>query len=211
ESRAFRSRQDLGDLIRSVPPILQGLAGKVVNVETLGGYLTYKYGTFFPLIVSLWSIVALSGTLAGEAQRGSLEFVAAAPISRRRIALEKLSGHIVALTIACALIFLSILAVSSFATLPGDALSPSAAAGYAIWLELMALAAGSVAFALAPFLGRGSAVGIAGAIMFAGFILNGYQAAIPELAPLANLTWFGWTSNHIPLAGVDDWPSVALV
>jgi len=211
EFATVQSRQELGDLIRSVPPILQGLAGKVVNVETLGGYLTYKYGTFFPLIVSLWSILALSGTLAGEARRGSLEFVAAAPISRRRIVLEKLSGHIVALTIACALIFLSILVVASFATLPGDALPLSAAAGYAIWLELMALAAGSVAFVLAPFLGRGNAVGIAGAIMFAGFILNGYQAAIPELAPLANLTWFGWTSNHIPLAGVDDWPSVALV
>ena len=211
EFATVQSRQELGDLIRSVPPILQGLAGKVVNVETLGGYLTYKYGTFFPLIVSLWSILALSGTLAGEARRGSLEFVAAAPISRRRIVLEKLSGHIVALTIACALIFLSILVVASFATLPGDALPLSAAAGYAIWLELMALAAGSVAFVLAPFLGRGNAVGIAGAIMFAGFILNGYQAAIPELAPLANLTWFGWTSNHIPLAGVDDWPSVARV
>jgi len=211
EFATVQSRQELGDLIRSVPPILQGLAGKVVNVETLGGYLTYKYGTFFPLIVSLWSILALSGTLAGEARRGSLEFVAAAPISRRRIVLEKLSGHIVALTIACALIFLSILVVASFATLPGDALPLSAAAGYAIWLELMALAAGSVAFVLAPFLGRGNAVGIAGAIMFAGFILNGYQAAIPELAPLANLTWFGWTSDHIPLAGVDDWPSVALV
>ena len=68
-----------------------------------------------------------------------------------------------------------------------------------------ALAAGAVAFALAPFVGRGSAAGVAGAVMFGGFILNGYQAAIPALAPLANLTWFGWTSNHIPLAGQFDW------
>ncbi len=51
-----------------MPPILQGLAGQVVNVGTLGGYLQYKYGIFFPLVVSLWSILALSGTLAGEAQ-----------------------------------------------------------------------------------------------------------------------------------------------
>jgi len=205
------SRHELGDVIRAVPPILQGLAGRVVNIETLGGYLQYKYGSFFPIIVSLWSILALSGTLAAEARRGSLEFVAAAPISRRRIALQKLFGHIVALTIACFLLFLSILAVSSFATLPGDALPVSAALGFAIWLELLALAAGSVAFALAPFVGRGSAVGIAGAVTFAGFILNGYQAAIPELAPFDNLTWFGWTSNHIPLAGTYDWPSLILV
>ena len=84
---------------------MQGLAGKPVNVETLGGYVQYKYGTFFPLVASLWSILALSGTLAAEARRGSLEFVAASPLGRRRIALEKLFGHIVVLTIAMVLIF----------------------------------------------------------------------------------------------------------
>ena len=74
-----------------------GLAGPVVNVGTMGGYLQYKYGTFFPLLLSLWSILALSGTLAAEARRGSLEFVAASGLSRRRIALEKLAGHLTGL------------------------------------------------------------------------------------------------------------------
>ena len=37
------SRQEMADLVRAVPPILQGLAGKPVNVETLGGYVQYKY------------------------------------------------------------------------------------------------------------------------------------------------------------------------
>jgi ABC-2 type transport system permease protein len=205
------SRQELGDVVRAVPPILQGLAGKPVNVETLGGYLQYKYGTFFPLVASLWSILALSGTLAGEARRGSLEFVAAAPLTRRRIALQKMAGHIVVLAVASGLIFLSIVVVGSFAVLPGDEIPVAAAAGYALWLGLLALVAGAVAFAAAQFFGRGAAVGIAGAVTFAGFLLNGYQAAIPSLAPLANLTWFGWTTNHIPLAGLYDWPSIGLV
>ena len=182
------SRQEIGNIVRAVPPILQGLGGKPVNVETLGGYLSYKYGTFFPLIASLWSILALSGTLAGEARRGSLEFVAAAPLTRRRIALQKLSGHVVVVVIASTLIFLSLIVAGSFAVLPGDEITVQAAAGYAIWLGLMALVAGSVAFAIAQFFGRGAAIGIAGALMFGGFILNGYSLAIPELAPFANLT-----------------------
>ncbi len=212
EFSTVASRQEMADLVRAVPPIMQGLAGKPVHVETLGGYISYKYGTFFPLVVSLWSILALSGTLASEARRGSLEFVAATPLARARIALEKLFGHIVGLTIAMILIFASIaIAGSVIATLPGDDISVGAAAAYAVWLGLLALAAGSVAFALAPFLGRGAAAGIAGAILFGGFILNGYQSAIPELAPFANLTWFGWTADHIPLAGEFDWASVGLV
>jgi ABC-2 type transport system permease protein len=207
-----QSRVELENLINAVPPILQGMAGKVVNVGTLGGYLQYKYGVFFPLVVSLWSILALSGTLAGETQRGSLEFVAAIGRSRRRVAIEKLSGHVLMLGLAVLVAFLSIaLAGSAFATLPGDEISLLSAFAYASWLGLLALIAGALAFALGPFVGRGAAAGIAGFVTFAGFIFNGYQVPVPELAPFANLTWWGWTTNHIALAGQYDWPSVALV
>ncbi len=207
-----QSRAELDALIKAVPPILQGLAGKVVDVGTLGGYLQYKYGTFFPLLVSMWSILVLSGTLAGEARRGSLDFIAAAPHSRRRIALQKLSGHLLGLVVVGIAAFASLaIAGAAFAVLPGDEISITSAFGYAVWLGLLALVAGSVAFALGPFVGRGAAAGIAGFVAFTGFILNGYQAAVPELAPFANLTWFGWTSNHVALSGLYDWPAVALV
>ena len=211
EFNTAESRKTLEAVILSVPPILQGLAGRVVHVDTLGGYLTYKYGNFLPEITGLWSILALSGTLAAEARRGSLEFVAATAMTRRRIAIEKLGGHLVSVAIASVIVFASVLIVSSFATLPGDAIPLDAAVGFTLWLALTGLVAGAVAFAAAQFLGRGSAVGVAGAITFGGLIVNGYQAPIPELKPLANLTWFGWTANHIPLAGMFDWPSLVLV
>jgi ABC-2 type transport system permease protein len=204
-----QSRKELANLVANLPPILQGLAGKPINVETMGGYVQYKYGTFFPIVLSLWSILALSSTLAAEARRGSLEFVASSPISRRRIALEKLSGHIVVIAIASVAVFVSTaIAGAVNGKLPGDEISVTAAFAYALQLGLMALAAGGLAFALSQFLGRGAGVAISGAVMFGGWILNGYQGAVPALAPFANLTWFGWTSNHLPLAGVYDWPSL---
>jgi ABC-2 type transport system permease protein len=205
------SRRELEAVVAAVPPILQGLAGPVINVGTLGGYLSYKYGTFFPLIASLWSILALSGTLAGEARRGSLEFVVAAPMSRRRVALEKLAGHLAAVVIATLLVFVALLVVGRMGTLPGDEIPATFAAGYALWLGAISLAAGGLAFAAAQFVGRGSAIGIAGAVMFGGFILNGYRNAIPELAPFADLTWWGWSAHHVPLAGQFDWTAVAIV
>jgi ABC-2 type transport system permease protein len=207
-----QSRAELENLVAAVPPILQGMAGKVVNVGTLGGYLQYKYGVFFPLVVSLWSILALSGTLAGETQRGSLEFVLATGRSRRRVALEKLSGHVLMLGLAVLVAFGSIaVAGQAFAELPGDEISVLSAFGYAAWLGLLALTAGALAFALGPFVGRGAAAGIAGAVTFAGFITNGYRAPVPELEPFANLTWWGWTYDHVALAGEYDWPAVLLV
>ena len=206
------SRAEIDALVAAVPPILQGLAGQALNVGTLGGYFQYKYGTFFPLVLSLWSILALSSTLAGEASRGSLEFVAATGRSRRRVAIEKVSGHLLMVGLACLVGFVSIaFAGATYPVLPGDEISVAQAFGYAVWLGLMVLAAGALAFALAPIVGRGAAAGLSGFVTFAGYILFGYQQPVPELAPFANLTWWGWTQNHIPLGGQLDWlPVVAL-
>ena len=131
-----QARQGLVDIVAAVPPILQGLAGKPVNVDILGGYLQYKYGTFFPLIAAFWSILALSATLAAEARRGSLEFVAATRWTRRRIALEKLFAHVSGLAITGIVIFLSLVVIGATVRgLPGDEISVESAAGYALWLR----------------------------------------------------------------------------
>jgi ABC-2 type transport system permease protein len=207
------SRAEMVALIRAVPPILAGMAGKVVdNIGTMGGYLQYKYGTFFPLVLTLWSILALSGTLASEAQRGSLDILAATGISRRRIAIEKLLGHLIPLGFTLIVTFVSIsIAGATYAVLPGDEISVTSAFAYTVWLGLIALAGGALAFALGPFVGRGAAAGIAGAVTFAGFILSGYQQAVPALEPFAKLTWWGWTYNHTALSGQYDWPPVIAV
>jgi ABC-2 type transport system permease protein len=206
-------RLELVRLTQALPPIIAGLAGPITdNIGTLGGYLQYKYGTFIPILLSLWSILALSGTLASETQRGSMDILAATGKSRRAIALEKLGGHLVPLSIALLVLFFSIvISGSAYPVLPGDEISVTSAFAYTAWAGLMALAAGSLAFALAQFIGRGAAAGITGFVTFAGFILNGYQAPIPSLAPFASLTWWGWTADHLALAGYYDWTSVVLV
>ncbi|MGH2513891.1 MAG: hypothetical protein ACRDGQ_14570 [Candidatus Limnocylindrales bacterium] len=202
-------RSDLVRLATGLPPILQGLTGKPVNIGTLGGYMTWKYGALFTFSAALWSILALSGTLAGEARRGSLDIVAASPFGRRRIALEKLGAHLTLMAIAMVILALAAWLVgAAFGDLPGDAIPPLDAIGFALLVGLIGLASGSVAFAIAPFLGRAAAAGIAGAVLFAGYLLSGYESVVPAFALPAHLSWFDWTANHLPLAGQTDWPSL---
>src|SRR5262249_61336632 len=88
------SRQDLARLATDLAgqsPVLRGLVGNPLNVGTIGGYVTWKYGPVFVYLACLWSILALSGTLAAEARRRSLDLVAAAPFGRRRLAVEQLA------------------------------------------------------------------------------------------------------------------------
>ncbi len=206
------SRFELAALSGSMPPILRGMYGNPVNVDTLGGFLSWHYGAYFALLTGLWSIIALSGTLAGEARRGSLDFTVATPHARRTIALEKVAGHIVALGIAMAIVaFITWATGAAFAKLDGDAIAPGAAVAFAVGTGLKALIAGSVAFALAPLFGRGAAAGLAGALMLAGYVVNSYRAFVPAFDSAAGGTWFSWSSGHIPLAGPSDWAAVALI
>jgi len=206
------SRKQLVDLINSMPPIVTGLTGNPVNIQVLGGSLSWKYGPYFAVLAGLWSILALSSTLASEAKRGSLDFIAAGPFGKRRIAIEKLAAHLTALVgVVVVVAFASWLAGAMFGSLPGDAISVPAAIGFALWVGLLAIASGSVAFALAPFLGRGGAASVAGGVMAAGFLLNGYHVAVPAFSSVAWLSWFSWTYAHVPLAGQFDWASLAFV
>lgn len=206
------SRLELKLLVESLPPAMAGIYGNPfpINIETLGGSIGWKTAASLGLIAALWSILALSGTLASEIRRGSLEFVATTPLGRRRIVLEKLAAHLTGMAIVVLVTALAALAAGAFATLPGDEIPVSAAVGYAAWVGAVGLASGSVAFALSPILGRGAAAAIAGGITVFGYFANGYQVAAPAFAPFANLTWFGWTVHHQPLAGQYDWATLVL-
>jgi len=206
------SRVDMASFVDSMPAAFRGLTNNPVNVGTLGGYLSWKYGPFFGMIAGLWSIVALSGTLASEATRGSLDIVAAAPFGKRRIALEKLAAHVTGMVGACAfLAIVTYVGTQAFATVPGDALPVEAAVGFALWVGLIGLVSGSVAWALAPFVGRASAAGVAGALLLGGYVVSGYSTSVPALQLPADFSWFHWTAGHLPLAGQYDWLSLVPV
>ena len=203
------ARLEVDKLIGSMPASMVNLFGKPVGLGTLGGYMSWKYGAIFALGTALWSILALSSTLAGEARRGSLDFVAAAPFGKRRIALEKLAAHVTMLGLAMAILAV-VTTVSS--TLFGDAalgdqIPLQSSIGFALWVGFLALFFGGLAFALAPVLGRAGAAGVAGLLMVVLWVGNGLDVG----GPIAVLSPFRWTADHIALVGQYDWPALALV
>ncbi len=206
------ARAELGAMSETLPPIIRGLYGNPVNVDTLGGFVAWHYAAYFALFVGLWSILALSGTLAGEARRGSLEFALATSHSRRSVAVQKVAGHVVALAVACGVLAAAAwFAGAALGNLPGDSIDPGAAVSFAVAVGVRGLMAGAIAFALAPLFGRGVAAGIAGAAMVGGYVVNSYRTVVPAFDTVSSLTWFSWTGDHIPLAGLYDWPAVGLV
>jgi len=206
-----QSRADFVNVIHELPTAARGIYGDPfpANLSTLGGMVSLKIAASAAEVACFWSILALSSTLASEAKRGSLELVAVTPLGRRKLALEKLAAHVTSLAVVLAVLAAACwVSGAAFGSLPGDHISAQSSVGFAIWVGLMALASGSIAFALAPLFGRAGAAGIAGAVTVGGALLNGYQAAVPAFSGWSNVTWFGWTAHHQPLAGQFDWPAL---
>jgi ABC-2 type transport system permease protein len=207
------ARLEVNKLVETMPASMVNLFGNATlmgeKLGTLGGYMTWKYGAVFALGTALWSILALSGTLAGEAARGSLDLVAAAPFGKRRIALEKLAAHLTMLWLAMAIVAVMIV-VSSNAfgdAQLGDPIPLTDAIGFALWVGFIAMCFGGLTFALAPVLGRAGSAGVAGLVMVGLWVASGLDVG----GPLVALSPFHWTVAHIPLIGVFDWPGLALV
>jgi ABC-2 type transport system permease protein len=184
------------------------LFGKPVSLGTLGGYMTFKYGAIFALGTALWSILALSSTLAGEARRGSLDLVASTPFGKRRIALEKVAAHLTMLGLAMAILAVMTTASSTLfgdAAL-GDQIPLLSSVGFALWCGFLAVFFGGLAFALAPLLGRAGSAGVASLVMLVLWVANGL-----DVAGIVVLSPFRWTADHIALVGRYDWLPLGLV
>ena len=207
------ARLEVDKLIGSMPASMVNLFGNATlmgpKLGTLGGYMSWKYGAMFALGTALWSILALSGTLAGEAARGSLDLVAASPFGKRRIALEKLAAHLTVLWLAMAFVAIMTFVSSNVfgnAAL-GDQISLGSAIGFALWAGLIAMCFGGLALALAPLLGRAGSAAVAGIVMIVLWTASGLDIG----GPLVTLSPFHWTVNHVPLAGFYDWTGLAAV
>lgn len=205
-------RASLVALSTDLPAAILALLGDPINVARLGGFLSWRSLNFMPIIVGLWCVLALSGTLASEASRGSLDVLATTGISRGRLAAEKALAHVAGLALAMLMAaILTWLAGLAFATLPGDEIPLGDALGHVLWIGLVSLVGGAIAFGVAPIVGRSLAAGLGAGALIAAFLINNYGALIPALDSLKPISWFAWTARHRPLAGVSDWPSVVPV
>ena len=210
EFDTVQKRLAVATQLGSLPAIFQGMLGEMIHIETLGGFLSWRTINFLPIILGIWTVVAMSGLLAGELSRGSLDFLASTPRNRARVAIEKVGGYLVALLLATALFAVGAYAsVLGFGTLPGDDVGLDAVLAHAAWLFVVALVPGALGFAVAPFLGRGGGLAVGGIALFASFIVSGYSSSVSALQALEPLSYFSITAGHRPIAGVWDWPSVA--
>jgi ABC-type transport system involved in multi-copper enzyme maturation permease subunit len=165
--------------LNALPPAFQGMLGHIINIDRLGGFLSWRTINFMPTILGIWSVVALSGLLAGELSRGSLDLLATTPLGRARLAVQKVGGYLLAVVLT--MVFFAVgtaVVIAGFGTLPEDAIDARSLLGHTAWLYCMTLTPGALAFAVAPLLGRSGALAAGGLVLFGSYMIYGYASSI---------------------------------
>ena len=87
-------RDEYTKLVQNYPEGLLAFFGiEKGGLGTAAGYLQAElFGLMLPLMLIAYAIAAGSAATAGEREAGTLEFLLAQPVSRRRVLLEKLLG-----------------------------------------------------------------------------------------------------------------------
>ncbi len=96
----IRDNRDLDRLVESYPEALKAFIafGGQFDITSAAGYLGSELFSFMmPALFLVASVGHGAGTLGGEEERGTLDLLLATPLSRRRIALEKLAAMCVEL------------------------------------------------------------------------------------------------------------------
>jgi ABC-2 type transport system permease protein len=182
-----------------------------VATDTASGYVTWKYGFFFSLVLSIYALIIGSRLLRGEEARGALDIVLSTPRSRTNLLWEKvLAVAVCVLALGLAFAFGALLGAKG----QHDPLSVGGALLAGINLSLLLFFYAMLALFISQYTRTaGVAAGITGALYALFFVLDGTGRAYPHLAWIQRLSpnfYYGRSKPLIPTYGTN-WGAMALL
>lgn len=177
-----RDNPALNDLVEQYPEALKGFIafGGAVDYTSAAGYLGSELFSFMvPLLFIVATVGNGAGAVAGEEERGTLDLLLANPVTRRRVAVEKLlamTGEVAGLA---AVLWATLWAGAAIVGMDVTGADLAAATASA---AVLALSFGAIAFMVGAATGhRALAIGVATAGAVAAYLVNGLAALVSAL------------------------------
>jgi beta-exotoxin I transport system permease protein len=191
-----------------LPEAMRAMIGDV-DYGTAKGFVSAEFLSWTPLVLVVFAIVGGTGTLAGEEANGALDIVLAQPVSRTRVAIEKLAGLLVATLQICAIIYAGWLISVPFVNIDlglGDLAAAT--------LSLVPLIVFFQAFSMwagVTLPSRGLATGTAVALAVASYFVFYIANIVDALKPIQQLSvFYHYHGTEVLTDGVD-WGGQALL
>jgi len=196
--------------LKNLPDALRNIVGEL-SLGTPVGYLQSELFSFLgPALILVFAIGTGARSIAGEEERRTMDLLAAAPISRRRIVVEKFAAMT---TTAFGIGAILAVAIITIGRAFGLEVPPANVAAATVQLVLLGLAFGAIAQLLSAWLGRRTlAIAVTAGLAVAMFLLDAFAPAVEGLSWASKLTLFYYYDERLPLRnGLDAGDAVVLI
>lgn len=189
--------ESLADLPESVRVLLG--VGELSIISPAGYLNSQLFANFLPMLLSVFSIGIGARIIAGDEGDGHLELPLAYPITRQRLAVERLAASVVLLVMLGAVCAVTLLVTAPWTGLDVGAGPATAATTSSTLLALLHL---SVAFGVGAATGsRGTAIGAGAAVTAGGFLIQSLANLSESLQPLRWLSPWHWFLDAPAIVG----------
>lgn len=201
------------DLAENYPEVLKELFGFGAggfDYTSAAGYLGIEmFSLIVPLLLIIAAVATGAGAIAGEEDRGTLELLMSMPLTRRRVAGEKL-GAMVLEVAGLSIVLLGALWIGARAT--GMAISLGHLSAATLGAALLATGYGAIALLLGAATGsRGVAIGVTAALAVAAYLISSLAALVSQLDAVKRLSPFWHYSVADPLHNGFGWGHLAVL
>jgi ABC-2 type transport system permease protein len=201
------SRALFGHQMEVLGPTLSWLLPLPVRVDTIGGFLQWRVYGALPALFGFWALMSAAGATRGDEERGLVEQWLTRGAARSRYLVVRLltfgMAAVVAISLTSAAIYLGAAGTRS-------SLAVIAFVEVSLPLLGLTLVCYAMTMALSQMVStRNAAAGLAGAVLFALLLLNGFSRTIDSLRPLARLLspfYYYDRSNPLTPGGSFDLP-----
>lgn len=169
------------------------------DIATPAGYLSATvYGLLGALLLIVYSVSAGARIIAGDEEAGTLELVAAHPVSRTRLALQRFAAYLTSVGLIVAVFWLVMVVMRipfGFDEIPLTGL-------LAMHVQLLLFAGlfGSLAYAVGAATGRRAlALGASAAVAVLSYLANGLLPQVEGLEWMRSISPFHWLIGGDPL------------
>ena len=171
----------------------------------LGGAV---YGLLVPLLVAVFMIAAGARSVAGDENAGTLDLVLAHPVSRPRLALQRLAGALTGMALVAVVLAVALTALRIPFELGDVPLRGLLAIN--VQLALFGAMFGTLAFAVGAASGsRSLALGASAGLAVVSYLANSVFPQVSALGWTRTISPFHWYLGGSPLTEGLQWPGIA--
>lgn len=203
-----RNKEQLDKLLSAYPKEVFAFFGGFTDFFAPEGFLNVELYSYMPLVLGIFAVLAGSGLLAADEERGVLDLLMGHPIGRTSLFLGRLLGFIVVILAILALIWLGTMIGVQWSTYMNFGWGEMWLPNLSLLAQLLLFGAVSLFFSMV-LPSRRLAASAGGLVLVASFFTNGMAELDPGVAKIArylplkyyqgglavthmNWGWFGW-------------------